>query len=174
MDESSRKLKTRYIVTIVLGILVAIVIGALIYMMKMKKRDKENENIPESTQLNAINVESNDHQIILDPNYSKSNRKMSLFADMHGRLHGQPDKINPDDELIDHHQNILYNTTREIKRNTFELGDELGCGNFGKVFKGQLTGLYHTNSKTTVAVKSIIVPENENEMDNLLLEHYIQ
>jgi len=73
-----------------------------------------------------------------------------------------------------------YNTKREIKRSTFELKDEIGSGNFGKVNKGLLTGLYTDSSETTVAIKSIndlgheqnlcSKLQNEQNLNDLLCE----
>ena len=59
---------------------------------------------------------------------------------------------------------------REIERSMFELGEEIGKGNFGKVFKGRVFGLYSSNSKTCVAIKTISGIVNETELENMLVE----
>ena len=66
----------------------------------------------------------------------------------------------------------VYNySKKEITRDRFEVSDQIGSGNFGKVFKGELLGLYGNDSKTTVAMKSINGQKvNENELENLLCE----
>ena len=66
----------------------------------------------------------------------------------------------------------VYNySTKEIKRERFNVSDQIGSGNFGKVFKGELLGLYGNDSKTTVAMKSINGQKvNEDELENLLCE----
>ena len=60
---------------------------------------------------------------------------------------------------------------REIERSIFSMGDQIGKGNFGKVFKGQITGLYHPSSETVVAIKGIKSKEiNEVELEYMLSE----
>ena len=67
-------------------------------------------------------------------------------------------------------EKLPYNTRREISRTTFVIKNELGSGNFGKVFKGELYGLYGSNSKTTVAIKSVNGEGGTNAMHDLLCE----
>ena len=46
-------------------------------------------------------------------------------------------------------------TKREIDRSAFKVLNQIGSGNFGIVFKGEVFGLYNAKTKTTVAIKSI-------------------
>ena len=59
---------------------------------------------------------------------------------------------------------------REVERSMFELGEQIGRGNFGKVFKGRVFGLYSSNSKTSVAIKTISGIVNEIDLENMLVE----
>ena len=98
----------------------------------------------------------------------------NLEVSVHSKLMQQEDK--PDEKIHISTEartqlcRLTYTSKREIERNRFDVGDEIGSGNFGKVYMGQLTGLYHTNSKTTVAIKSISGKVNETELETLLCE----
>ena len=59
---------------------------------------------------------------------------------------------------------------REIRRNMFEVGEQIGKGNFGKVYKGNVIGMYHDTSKTAVAIKSISGQVTEAVLENMLSE----
>ena len=138
-----------YVVAIILCILVGTLIGVRVYVVKIQKHEKENGDNPESTPLNE---------------------KRTEFASLHDFLSGQPDKINTHDDLKSQVQHLPYNATREIHKNMFEVGDEIGSGTFGKVEIGTLTGLYHANSKTTIAIKSINGPVCKDEIECLFGE----
>ena len=67
--------------------------------------------------------------------------------------------------------NLLpYDTKREIPRTMFEIKKQIGIGNFGTVSVGELTGLYSSNSKTTVAIKSTKGPAEGAELRDFLHE----
>ena len=70
------------------------------------------------------------------------------------QLSGDPENFNEALEVKDQLKVIPYNTKREIERSAFTVQEILGSGNFGNVFKGELTGLYRQNEKTTIAIKS--------------------
>ena len=59
---------------------------------------------------------------------------------------------------------------REVSRTRFELGEQIGKGNFGKVSKGYVIGLYNNSSKTSVAVKTISGQADDNDLENMLGE----
>ena len=61
-------------------------------------------------------------------------------------------------------------TKREIARDVFEVSDVLGSGNFGKVFKGEVQGVYQRNDKLAVAVKCINDSKNDVELEYFLEE----
>ena len=66
--------------------------------------------------------------------------------------------------------NFSRTSKREIRSNMFTVGDQIGKGNFGKVFQGHIIGLHHPSSKTTVAIKAISGQISENELDFMLRE----
>ena len=65
---------------------------------------------------------------------------------------------------------IPIHPKREIARDAFEISDVLGSGNFGKVCKGEVQGVYQSNDKFVVAVKSISNSTNEGDVDSFLEE----
>ena len=65
---------------------------------------------------------------------------------------------------------VPYNTKRDIKSSAFSITGELGSGNFGKIFKGELTGLYSPYSKTIIAIKSVQGQENASALNDLIRE----
>lgn len=71
---------------------------------------------------------------------------------------------------LDSFETVQLDTKREIARNKFELGKEIGSGNFGKVFEGNLYGLYGSDSKTRVAIKTVHETGTENDVNDLCLE----
>ena len=86
------------------------------------------------------------------------------------KLEGNPGNINLNSDLKNQIDNIPYNTKREISRNAFQIDAEIGAGNFGKVHKGVLDGLYGCDSKTTIAIKSTHGVGTENGITDLLCE----
>ena len=71
--------------------------------------------------------------------------------------HSVPIPYYLDTLALDSFETVPLDTKREIARNKFELGKEIGSGNFGKVFEGDLHGLYGSGSKTRVAIKSMVL-----------------
>ena len=84
--------------------------------------------------------------------------------------HSQPFPCYLDTLALESFQNVSYDSKREIERSKFEIGKEIGSGNFGKVFIGELYGLYGPKSKTTVAIKTAHHTENVNDVNDLCLE----
>ena len=84
---------------------------------------------------------------------------------------------NNDDKLFDSNADVKsqadllpYTTKREISRSLFTITNHIGSGNFGTVSMGELNGLYSSNSKTTVAIKSTKGPAEGVELRDFLLE----
>ena len=65
-------------------------------------------------------------------------------------------------------RSISYTKKREINRNAFTVGKEIGKGNFGSVYIGKLNWLHGHGTK--VAVKSISTLINEKELRDALVE----
>ena len=99
-------------------------------------------------------------------NKDNSNKERTELTPAH-TSNVQPDTS---EHLLVRDGSIKSNVKREINKNMFEIGEEIGRGNFGKVFKGDLNGLYHPTSKTSVAVKSITGLTREPEIDDILVE----
>lgn len=146
-----------------------------------------NTNLPSSIKMNAQNYEldnspTQERYIDNSPMLRKSNPdshieyvvnqsdKLRSFAHLNRRLTGKYNEFNPNGDIKSQVRNLSYDTKREISKNSFNVGDEIGSGNFGKVYKGDLFGLTRRYSKTTVAIKYINGGVNEKEMDTLLDE----
>ena len=67
-------------------------------------------------------------------------------------------------------QRAIETSKREVDRGMFQVGEQIGSGNFGQVYKGILTGLVNENSMTTVAIKTINDEVNETELENIICE----
>ena len=72
--------------------------------------------------------------------------------------------------VLDSFEKMSHDTKREIDRCLFDVGEEIGSGNFGKVFVGKLHELYGPASNTAVAIKTAHGTANENAIHDLLLE----
>ena len=79
-------------------------------------------------------------------------------------------QLNPSEDIKRQGFLLSYNTKREISRSCFTVTELIGCGNFGNVSKGVLDGLYSSNSKTTVAIKSINGPNDGADLRDFLQE----
>ena len=73
-------------------------------------------------------------------------------------------------DMEDNKQIFPYNTKREVERSAFNVGDCIGSGNFGSVYKGELIGLFDAHSTTTIAIKSISGLGTEHELQDLFGE----
>ena len=61
--------------------------------------------------------------------------------------------FDPKLDFKDQLKDMPYNTKREIHRDCFNIDFQIGSGNFGKVYKGTVKGLYDDTSTTIVAIK---------------------
>ena len=107
------------------------------------------------------------------PNLKHSNTltKRSKFVFyVYDILKGQTNKTNTSNAIDDQTTNPPYNKAREISKNRFEVGEEIGKGNFGKVSKGKLYGLVNSTSQTPIAIKVISSCSKENEINDFLME----
>ena len=173
-----------------IGLLLGImVIGVIIYLAIKRRRDKKLQRNQQPSNLNQIDtlsaaspmITNEDDQNIphittpilaesSNPNCSEGNAILSEPGNLQNQEGGQPDKTNIS-PAVKAQLDILTSTSkREIKRSIFEVGDQIGSGNFGKVYKGQLIGLYQTGSKTTVAIKSISGQVSETDLENMVSE----
>ena len=88
----------------------------------------------------------------------------------HSQIKGQPDKINPSKDIKGQAKMLPYNSQREIPKTSFTVIEQIESGNFGIVSKGELTGLYGTDPKTTVAIKSVNGPAEGDDLVNFMHE----
>ena len=123
--------------------------------MKTKTRYCQIEGILQSLEMTERSILPND-----------SGFEVSLRQS----LTGSPERFNPHSYLKEQIKSIPYNTRREIKKSTFTVGDQIGSGNFSKVYKGEINGLYEKNSKTTVAIKLVNDSVNQEDLENLVSE----
>lgn len=70
-------------------------------------------------------------------------------------MEGNPQYIKPKLGLDEQAYLLPFNVKYEFPRHKIELGEQLGCGEFGVVFKGTATGILSNEEKTTVAIKMI-------------------
>ena len=146
-------------------ILIAVII--FVYVRNRKKRNLKTLYDAESKPLNSTRVESKHDNKVTMRQTSNLSKAFSYLAEV---LKGQPEKVETDIDLKEQLHHLAYNAEREIDRNQFEIGDEVGKGNFGKVCRGTLTGKYGPESKMPVAIKSINGLARESEMDDFLGE----
>ena len=76
--------------------------------------------------------------------------KSKLRTLLRRQLSGNPSKLNPVLSLNQQVGILAYNPKLEIDRTNFTVGRMLGSGNFGAVYVGEATGVFHAGSKTTV------------------------
>ncbi len=86
------------------------------------------------------------------------------------QLSGDPAKINPSLALNSQAKVLPYNSQFEIDRSNFKIGKLLGSGNFGSVYEGTATGLFHPGSETKVAVKTVNDALDRSQLVALLCE----
>ena len=83
---------------------------------------------------------------------------------------GDDNRINRKISLQDQIYVIQYNPNRELNRADFTVGEVLGTGNFGMVFKGEAMGLFYPGSRTKVAIKTVHDSGDQSEVDPFLAE----
>ena len=83
---------------------------------------------------------------------------------------GDASRLNPTICLNEQIEFIQYIPNREMHRKDFTVGDILGNGNFGVVYKGKAKGLFYPDSETNVAMKTIHDTSNKNDIDSFLAE----
>ena len=121
---------------------------------------QEKEDLQHSTERDSQNNDSNHHP--------ESNPLLRVSNSQNCNERG---KIKLSAELTEKVLNLHSTSKREVKQDKFAVGDQIGSGNFGKVYKGLLHGIYDDNASTTVAIKSIDADKlEESEIDNMISE----
>ena len=148
--------------------------GIILYKRKIKNRSREVHNpvnVPPTSLDDDDYVDAND--IISFDNDIQQRKRQRLkvkFRDLHSRLNGKPDMVKRDTDIKEQVNILPYNKSRELPRNSLELGEELGSGMFGRVFKGKLLALNATYEKSTVAIKTLNGYNDEDGIDDFLDE----
>ena len=93
----------------------------------------------------------------------------NLFSHSSFKENGDRGTLKFSKEFTEKVRNLYSTSKREVSKEKFTVGDKIGSGNFGNVYKGLLHGLYDDDSVTTVAIKSI----TENKLDESELENMI-
>jgi len=86
------------------------------------------------------------------------------------QLSGDPSQINPALPLNQQAKKLQYNDKYEIDRTNFQMGQLIGCGNFGSVYEGTASGLFHPGSQTKVAIKTVNDALDKSQWSALMME----
>lgn len=73
---------------------------------------------------------------------------------------GRPESIDPELTLDEQAHLLPYDNKFEIARNDIRIGKQLGCGEFGVVFKAKAKGISIDDDEITVAVKMVKKPDD--------------
>ena len=146
------------------GILIAILaILLLLLILLIRRRRKSHLNDPETLSMYEKHLEE-----ISETSMSLKLRQRT-FSRLHRRLSGGSNslaKLCKNENIKTEVTKLSYNTSREVRKDVFEIGSEIGKGNFGEVYKGTIVGL-----NMIVAIKSITANQtNEQEFAGVLDE----
>ena len=100
----------------------------------------------------------------------KSSNHLDSVDDPEESLIDNNERFDPNADVKDQANLLSYDTKREIPRTMFDIKKQIGSGNFGTVSKGEITGLYSSNSKTDVAIKSTKGPTEGLELRDFIQE----
>ena len=169
------------------GIVLAILSGALLVIYKrkwrlnanktgfdthLKSKCTSNQSQPGSI-IDSENFQGPDRiPCILDASktkiYVEKDQSLCLIASKEG---SECSKIKHSAELTEKVLDLHSTSKREVNRDRFRVGDEIGSGNFGKVYEGLFEGLFDDHSLQNVAIKSINRNElNETDLENMISE----
>ena len=114
-----------------------------------------------------MNTKSNEQsQKFVELSDSSSLKKASAPLMIDGITSSFDHKIDFKSQL----DNMVYNTKREIDRDSLDADVKIGSGNFGEVYKGTIKGLYEDSSTTIVAIKTSHGRGSEKELKDFLDE----
>lgn len=147
----------------VFGVLLGLVLIICVYIKTRKRRKlcRLRSHVPSIKEQEKNN--STTASMVSSLHYRR-------FYRLSKRLSSVSNSYCPKKDVKAQLQNISYNSTREIKKELFEVGDEIGRGNFGKVFKGNVLSKSKHDSVITVAIKNISGKAKDKEMENALDE----
>ena len=153
-----------------LGIVCVFLVSITCFCVFVRKRTQNNginKQLPESKPLSSTSMSSYSDSKVTKRQMSNLSKAFCYLKQV---MEGQPDKLDADVDLKEQLHHLPYNSSREIGRNQFEIGEEIGKGNFGTVCKGKINGLFESDSQTTVAIKSVHGSTRESAMGDFLGE----
>merc|ERR1712223_643687 len=108
-------------------VFIGAVAGIIFRKRKMKNRSREAHNT-----INAppTSLDDDDYIDANDAQQRKRQRLKAKFRDLQNRLNGKPDMVKRDTDIKEQVHILPYNKSRELPRNSLELGEELGSGMF--------------------------------------------
>ena len=127
------------------------IVTYICYFKKNKLKLKKQRQTDESLNIIELQIRPNSNSYIQQ--FEGNMEDFDLNQDLKNQVHKLP-----------------YNKNREITRSRFKIEDEIGAGNFGRVFKGTVFGLLDSTSTTPVAIKSIKETGNSSDIIDLLAE----
>ena len=143
-----------------LVIIIVLIACGIVCFMKWTTQKAEHMILPESTPLAPLNGEQSSHRT--------TNETTSL---MHSKsIMYQNALVEESDYITNSLRQTSIGNMKEIPKNLIEVGNEIGEGNFGKVFIGKLNNMDEKSSSTSAAIKTIKFHAREKEMNSLLLE----
>ena len=139
------------------GGVLAVLIG-FIAIYKIRKRRKTQNRL---RLINSLRIDNN-NSVSSDPN--------SAHALLRQSTKDLGPKFNPYMYIKHTMKTIPVDNRREVKRSSFEVGEQIGAGNFSNVCRGVINGLYDKQSQTPAAIKMLKIPVTQEELDNMLGE----
>ena len=153
------------VIVISMAVSVTVLIIAIIFCLGLRIRRKYQQPLKDSE-----TYPMNSQEIGLGSSSNTSTKvRQRTFSRLHRRLRGGKNSIavlRQNENIKKEVTKLSYNATREVTKSVFEIGSEIGKGNFGEVYIGTILGL-----NIPVAIKSINAnPSNEQGIEHVLDE----
>ena len=151
-----------------IGIGIFLLVILILLVIKYGERNKLSRNGSQVKSLTQSNVRTKFiKQDYLDCDidflkYTETNQKQTVSSNIqtHDRL-----QIDSGEDIKSQAKVLSLNKRKEVTRSSFEVTEVLGSGNFGTVYKGVLKGLITKDSKTNIAIKTVLLYD-EMEKDS--------
>lgn len=179
-DDSNRRSLTQYIVIVSSLFIGIILVGNLISVIR-RNRNSTSDETNLSSNIPKIDTAPDESEILMSvvskwKNIEKENNQSATPPALLERKHTKNDSNSlqiPENSRIRSSlkiqlHKILETSKQEIDIANIHIGDQIGSGNFGKVFKGTIQD---DSQSKTVAVKTISDENvNETELENIICE----